>query len=78
MDVIVCMHMIPSINTLTEVKANVQVQLELDMYFEPFMNTTTSVDLQMSTDTMHKYGVCPTTPKTMLHTLHDKLDRDAK
>lgn len=37
MDVIVCMHVIPSIGTFTEEKKKNQVQLELDMYFDELM-----------------------------------------
>jgi len=34
MDIIMCMHVIPSIGTLTEVKSKNQHRLELDMYFD--------------------------------------------
>lgn len=40
MDVIVNMHVIPSIRTVTETKAKNQVRLELDMYFKKLMHTT--------------------------------------
>ncbi len=54
MDVIVHMHVIPSIGTLTEKKAKNQVCLKLDMYFNKLMCIATSANLVISTDTMHQ------------------------
>lgn len=45
MDVIVCMHVIPSIGTLAEEKLKNQVQLELDMYFDQLIRVATSANL---------------------------------
>ena len=45
MDVIVHMHAIPFIGTLTKAKTKNQVRLELDMYFDQLMRIATSADL---------------------------------
>ena len=78
MDVIMHMHVIPSISTLTEVKTKNQVQLDLDMYFDQLMLIVMSADLQMSADTMHEYVFISAALNTMMHMLSDKLDRGAK
>jgi len=78
MDVILCTHVIPSINTLIEVKEKNQVRLELDMYVEQLMHIATSKDLQMSVDTMHQYVTGMAALKTMIHMLSNKLDIGAK
>lgn len=75
MDVVVHAHAIPSIGTLTQAKTKAQVQLELDSYFDELMHITTSLDLPISADTMHKYVVGPVAWKTMMHMLLDELDR---
>jgi len=53
MDVVVHAHAIPSIGILTEAKTNGQVRQELDSYFDELMRIATSVDLEISVDTMH-------------------------
>ena len=78
MDVIVRMHTIPSMSTLTEVKTKDQVQLELDMYFDELMHISTNTHLEISAYTMRQYVAGLTTHKTMMHMLLDELDRGAK
>lgn len=75
MDVVVRTHAIPSIGTLTQAKINAHVWLELKSYFDDLMCITTSPDLPISADIMHKYVVGPTTLKTMMHILSDELTR---
>ncbi len=45
------------------------------MNFEKLMCIATKENLQMSVDIMQKYVVCPTALKTMMHMLHDELDK---
>jgi len=45
MDVILHMHAISSIDTLTKAKTKNQFWLELDMYFDKLMRIATSTDL---------------------------------
>lgn len=78
MDVIVQMHVIPSIGTLTEANSKNQVRLELDMYFDDLMCVATSANLEISANTMHQYVVGLDALKTMMHMLSDELDRCAK
>ena len=78
MDVVMRAHVIPSIGTLTQVKTNKQVWLELDLYFNELMHTATSPDLPISADIMHKYVVGLTALKTMKHMLSDELDKGAR
>lgn len=78
MDVIVCMHAITSIGTLTKVKTKNTVWLELDMYFDQVMRVATNVDLEITADTMHQYIVGLAALKTMMHMLSYELDRGAK
>jgi len=66
MDVIVCMHAIPSIATLTEAKSKNQVWTELDMYFDEFMRVATSADLETNADTMHQCVASLIALKTMM------------
>jgi len=78
MDVIVCMHAILSIGTLTEVETKNQVWLELGIYFDELMRIANIIDLEISRNTMHQYVVGLATLKTMIHMLSDELDRDTK
>lgn len=72
MDVIMRMHTIPSIGTLTEAKSKNQVWLELDMYFDELMCVATSAD------TIHQCVVVLAALKTMMCMLSYELDRGAK
>ena len=77
MDVIVCVHTIPSIGTLTEVKSKNQIRIELDMYFDKLRRVATNVNLEIGAHTMHLYVVGLATLNTMKHMLADELDRGA-
>lgn len=48
------------------------------MYFDELMHVSTSVDLEISADTMHQYIVSSAALKTMMHMLSDELDRGGK
>ena len=72
------MHVMPSIDILTEVKTKNQVRLELDMYFDQLMRIATNADLEISTYTIHQYVVGLIALKTMMRMLSDELDRGAK
>lgn len=78
MDGIVHTHAILAINTLIEVKTKNQVQLELEMYFDQLMHIVTSGNLDMRTNTMHRYVVAPASLKTMMRMLSDELHRGVK
>lgn len=78
MDVIMHMHVIPSIGTPTKEKTKNQVRLELEMYFDELMHITTSTDLEINIDTMHQYLSSLTALKNMMRMLSDELDRGAK
>lgn len=58
-DVVVHAHVIPSIGTLTHMKTKVQVQLDLDSYFDEFMCIATNRDFPMSANVMQKYVFGP-------------------
>lgn len=75
MDVVVHTHEIPSLGTLTQVNTKKQVQLELDSYFNELMCISTSPNLPISANTMHKYVVGPATLKTMMRMISDELER---
>ena len=77
MDVVVHTHAIPSIGTLTQAKTKAKVRLELDSYFDELMHISTSPDLPISANIMHKYVVGLTALKTMMCMLSDELDRGA-
>ena len=78
MDFIVHMHAIPSIGTLTEEKSKNQVRLELKLYFKQLMCIAASANLQMSVDIMHTYVAGLVALKTMIHMLHEEMDRGAR
>ena len=78
MEVVVHIHTIPSLGTLTQVKTKKQVQQNLDSYFDELMCITTNQDLPVSTNTMHKYLRGLATLRTMMHMLSDELDRGAQ
>lgn len=78
MDIVVRVHVILSIGTLTKENTKNQVRLELDMYFNELMRIATSADLAISIDIMHQYVTGLTALKTMMHMLSDGLDWGAK
>ena len=52
--------------------------MDLDTYFDKFMRISTSLDLVINVDTMHKYVVGPTTLKKMMRMLLHELDKGAQ
>jgi len=54
-DVVVHIHAIPSLWTLTQVKAKKHIQQKIDSYFDDIIHTTTNPDLPIRADIMCKY-----------------------
>ena len=75
MHVIVHMHAIPPIWHTHWGKDKKQVQLELNMYFDKLMHTTTNTCLERSLDTMHRHVVSPVAPRKTMCMLSDELYR---
>ena len=71
-------HAIPSLGTPTQANTKKQFQQELDSYFDELMLMATNLDLPISEDIMRKYVVGPSTLKTMMRMLIDKLDKGAR
>jgi len=78
MKVVVHIHAIPSLGTLTQAKSKKQNQQDLDSYFDELMRVATSPDFPISADIMHKYVTGSATLRTMIHILSDELDRGAQ
>jgi len=55
-----------------------KVRLELDSYFDELMHITSSPNIPISADIMHKYVAGPATLKIMMHMLPNELDRGAR
>ena len=77
MHVIVRTHEIPPIWHTHRGKDKKQVQLDLNMYFNKLMRTTTSTCLEINADTMHQHVVGPVVTKNTMHMLLDELDGGA-
>lgn len=75
LDVIVQMHKIPSIETLTQAMRKNQVMLDVDKYIEKLMHVATSNDFHLIVENMQWYISDTATLKTILHMLHVELDR---
>ena len=78
LDVIVRMHRISSIGSLTKAKHKNQVQLVIDRYMEKLRREATNDDLELNTPNIHKHIDGPVMVKTMLHMLQDELDKGSK
>jgi len=77
MHAIVRTHTIPPIWHTHQGKDKKQVQLELNMYVDKLMCTTTNTCMERNVDTMHQHVVGPVTPRMTMHMLLDELDRGA-
>ena len=76
--VLVRMHRIPSISSLTKARPNNQFQLDIDEYMEQLNREATREDLELSAHNMQKYIGGHVTVNTMLHMLQNKLDTGSK
>ena len=78
MHVIVCAHVIQSIQKTHQGEDKKQVQLEPNGYFNKLMHMTTNTHLNISTDTMHQCDTSSTAPKNTMHMLANDLDEWAE
>lgn len=74
LDVVVRMHKILSIKTVTQAMRRNQVMLDVDKYIGQLMRVATNDDLQLSIDSMQRYINRSAKLSTMLGMLQDPLD----
>lgn len=77
MHFIVRTHVIPPIWQTHRGEDKKQVPLELNMYLDKLMHTTTSTCLEINIDTMHQHVSGPVTPRMTMDMLSDELDEGA-
>lgn len=67
-----------SISTLTKAKEKNQVRLDLDVYLDQLMLTTTNIDLLVNIDNMQTYIVNLALLKTKMCMLQDEFNQGSK